>query len=242
MKQINFERIETLSSRSDEAYKTLRTNILFCSKETKVISFTSCLPNEGKSTVVFQLAVSMAEMGKKTLLIDADIRKSVLASRYQTDKKMQGLSEYLSDQCELGQCLYRSNIEHLDVIFTGKTAPNPSELLSSEKFKQLVAKLREDYDYILLDCPPLGSVIDAAIVSAAADGAVLVIEAENVSSKFAVGVKDQLEKSGCRILGVVLNKVEVKGKGYYGYYGKYGKYYHKYYGDYYGSASDEKKD
>ena len=70
----------------------------------------------------------------------------------------------------------------------------------------------------------------------------LVIEAENVSSKFAVGVKDQLEKSGCRILGVVLNKVEVKGKGYYGYYGKYGKYYHKYYGDYYGSASDEKKD
>lgn len=239
MRHIVFEKIEELSSRADEAYKTLRTNILFCGKETKVISFTSCLPNEGKTTVVFQLARSLAGMQKKTLLIDADIRKSVLASRYQTNKKAKGLSEYLSDQCELDECLCRSNIENLDVIFTGKSAPNPSELLSSDKYAELIKTLRKEYDYILVDCPPLGSVIDAAIVSATADGAVLVIEAGNVSSKFAIGVKDQLLRSGCRILGVVLNKVESKGKGYYGYYGKrYGRYYGRYYGNYYGSSSD----
>ena len=235
MKRVTFEKIDKLGSRADEAYKTLRTNLLFCGKSTKAVSFTSCLPNEGKTTVVFQLALSMAELGKKTLLIDADIRKSVLASRYQADQRTKGLSEYLSDQAELEECIYRSNLENLDVFFTGKTAPNPSELLSGEKFKQLIQKMKERYDYVLIDCPPLGNVIDAAVVSAATDGAILILESGNVNRKFASEVKNQLLRSGCKILGVVLNKVDIKGKGYYGY-GYYSKKYKKYYGygGYYG--------
>lgn len=235
MKQVAFEQIEKLGTRADEAYKTLRTNLLFCGKSTKVVSFTSCLPNEGKTTVVFQLALSMAELGKKTLLIDADIRKSVLVSRYRVNQKTKGLSEYLSDQAELEDCLCRSNVENLDVIFTGKTAPNPSELLSGEKFRQLIKKMKEEYDYVLIDCPPLGNVIDAAVVSAVTDGAILILESGNINRKFAAEVKNQLLRSGCKILGVVLNKVDVKGKGYYGY-GYYSKKYKKYYGygGYYG--------
>lgn len=236
MRQVTFENIDKLSSRVDEAYKTLRTNLLFCGKSTKVVSFTSCLPNEGKTTVVFQLALSMAELGKKTLLIDADIRKSVLASRYQADQKTKGLSEYLSDQAELEECLYHSNVENLDVFFTGKTAPNPSELLSGEKFKQLVQKMRENYDYVLIDCPPLGNVIDAAVVSSVTDGAILILESGSINRKFAAEVKNQLLRSGCKVLGVVLNKVDVRGKGYYGY-GYYSKKYKKYYG--YGSHYGE---
>lgn len=238
MKKVNFEKIDALNFQSSEAYKTLRTNIQFCGEKIKVVSFTSCLPNEGKSTLVFRLASSMAEAGKKVLMIDADIRKSVTVARYQADKKVQGLSEYLTGQCALDDCLCGTNIENMDFIFTGPVAPNPSELLGSDKFEELIARLRPEYEYIFIDCSPLGSIIDAAIVSTVSDGAVFVIEADIISYKFAQKVKQQLEKSGCKILGAVLNKVDMDGKGYYGRY--YGKYYGKKYGGYYGYGYGEK--
>lgn len=231
MKKVSFKSLDLVSSQAGEAYKTLRTNIRFCGSDIKVVTFTSCLPNEGKSTVVFQVGMSMAEMGQKVLLIDADIRKSVLASRYGLEQKEAGLSEYLSGQCEKEECLCKTNIENMDIILTGRTAPNPSELLSGEKFQILVKELRESYDYIFIDCPPLGSVIDAAIVSTLADGAIMVIANGEVSYKLAANVKNQLAKSGCKILGAVLNKVDFSGKGYSGYYKKYyGQKYSGYYG------------
>lgn len=234
--KINFENISTLDFQSSEAYKTLRTNIQFCGEEVKVVSFTSCQPNEGKSVLIFRLSATMAETGKKVLLIDADIRKSVLVSRYQADQTGKGLSEYLTGQCKLDECVHNTNIENMDILLTGPVAPNPSEILGSSKFKRMVASLREKYDYIFIDCPPLGSVIDAAVVSTNVDGAVLVIEHAADSYKFVQKVKSQLEKSGCKILGAVLNKVDMEGKGYYRkYYGKrYGNYYGNYYGSYYG--------
>lgn len=231
MQKINFEKIEALDFQSNEAFKTLRTNIQFCGEKVKVISFTSCLPNEGKSTMVFRLASSMGEAGKKVLMIDADIRKSVTVARYKTDKAAAGLSEYLTGQCRLEDCLCSTNLENMDIIFTGPVAPNPSELLGSSEFEELIAALRIKYDYIFIDCPPLGSIIDAAIVSTVSDGAVFVIEADVISYKFAQKVKQQLEKSGCKILGAVLNKVNMEGKGYYGKY--YGRYYGRKYGGYY---------
>ena len=172
-------------------------------------------------------------------MIDTDIRKSVLVNRLGIDKPGKGLSEYLSGQCSLDECLYETNVENLHMILTGPVAPNPSELLGSDRFKKLIAKARETYDYVLIDCPPLGSVIDAAIVASAADGAILVIESDVISRRFALNIKQQLERSGCRILGAVLNKVEMEGKGYYGHY--YGKYYKKYYGKYYGDKEHEEK-
>lgn len=240
--KVNFEKREELDFKTNEAYKTLRTNISFSGDDVKVIAFTSSIPNEGKSFVTFNLSVSLAEDDKKVLYIDADIRKSVTVARYGVDIETKGLAHYLSGQKKLDDVIYQTNIDNFDIIFTGQVAPNPSELLGNAYFKKLIETKREEYDYIIIDCPPLGSVIDAAIVAKECDGAIIVIETDSASYKIVQRVKKQLEKSGVRILGAVLNKVEMGGKGYYGkgYYGKsyYGSYYGRYYGDY-GSYGDD---
>ncbi|MCM1498346.1 MAG: CpsD/CapB family tyrosine-protein kinase [Clostridium sp.] len=237
--KVNFEKKKELDFKTNEAYKTLRTNISFSGDDIRVIAFTSSVPNEGKSAVSFNLANSLAEDGKSVLYIDADIRKSVTIARYGVDIETKGLSHYLSGQCKLEEVIYQTNIDRFSIIFTGQIAPNPSELLGSERFKNLLATQRENFDYIIIDCPPLGSVIDAAIVAKECDGAVIVIETDNASYKIVQRVKKQLEQSGCRILGAVLNKVEMGGKGYYGK-GYYGNYYGRYYGNYgdYGSERE----
>lgn len=241
--KVNFEKKKELDFKTNEAYKTLRTNISFSGDDVHVIALTSSVPNEGKSAVSFNLANSLAEDGKRVLYIDADIRKSVTIARYGVDIETKGLSHYLSGQSDLDEIIYESNIENFSIIFTGQTAPNPSELLGNDRFKKLVATQREAFDYVIIDCPPLGSVIDAAIIAKECDGAIIVIETDNASYKIVQRVKKQLEQSGCKILGAVLNKVEMGGKGYYGK-GYYGNYYGRYYGNYgdYGENTDSSDD
>ena len=204
----------------EEALKTLRTNIQFAGPEIKSILVTSCFPNEGKSDIVSQLA------GKKVLLLDADIRKSAFVQRFQIEGEVKGLSQYLSGQVPVRDVLYTTNYENVDIIFAGPVAPNPSELLEGRQFEHLLSGLRKRYDYILVDTPPMANVIDAAIVGRVCDGAVLVIESGLVGYRTAQKAKRQLEKSGSRLLGAVLNKVEMKKGKYYSYYnyGKYDKY------------------
>lgn len=238
--KVNFEKRKELDFKTNEAYKTLRTNISFSGDDVHVIVLTSSVPNEGKSAVSFNLACALAEDGKRVLYIDADIRKSVTIARYGVDIETKGLSHYLSGQSKLEHIIYETNIDNFDIIFTGQAAPNPSELLGNDHFKTLIEVAREEYEYVIIDCPPLGSVIDAAIVAKECDGAIIVIETDNASYKIVQRVKKQLEQSGCRILGAVLNKVEMGGKGYYGK-GYYGNYYGRYYGDYgsYGGNKEE---
>ena len=205
----------------EEAIKTLRTNIQFTGKNIKTIMFTSCLPNEGKSDVAFQLAQEIGNMGKKVLLIDADIRRSVYVNRYKVKEKVKGLSQYLSGQLAKEFLTYQTNFLNVDIIFSGPIAPNPSELLEEASFSDLLKELRNTYDYIILDTPPLGSVTDAAIVAKECDGAVLVIESERVSYKLAQKVQEQLEKTGCKILGAVWNKVNIEKDKYYQKYDYY---------------------
>ena len=217
---IEFENLNQLEFKTNEAYKALRTNISFMGDDVKVISITSSRPNEGKSEVAFRLSQSMGEDDKKVLFIDADIRKSVTVTRYMVDKETVGLSHYLAGKKKLEEVIYSTNIRGLDVVFAGQVAPNPAELLGNNRFEELLKYAREKYDYVIVDCPPLGSVIDAAIVSQKCDGAIIVIETDGVSYKAVQDVKKQLENSGVRILGAVLNKIEVSGKGYgKGYYG-----------------------
>lgn len=224
-KKIVFGKREELDYRTNEAYKSLRTNIQFCGNDIKVICLTSCTPSEGKSSITFNLAVSLAQNGKKVVLIDADLRKSILAGRYKVGEIESGLTHYLSGQKELQDVLLCTDVENMDIIFSGPYAPNPAELLGHNRFVSLVQELREQYDYVLIDTPPLGSVIDAAIISKLTDGAILIIESGAISYKFAQNVKKQLEKSDCKILGTILNKVELEKKSYYGkYYGSYGAY------------------
>lgn len=232
MLQINLEKFEQLDFRSNEAYKHLRTNIQFCGNEIKVICITSSLPGEGKSNVSFHLAVSIAESGKRVMFVDADLRKSVLVGRYKPDQAVMGLSHYLSGMNIMQETMYETNVPNLDMIFTGPVPPNPAELLGSDKFAELIQYLREDYDYVIIDTPPLGSVVDSMIVAEQCDGVVMVVEANSISYKFVQKVIKQLEKGKCRILGAVLNKVNLE-KGQYEYYGKkYKKYSSKYYATY----------
>lgn len=225
MEKIVFENIKDLEFKVNESYKRVRTNISFSGDNIKAIAVTSSVPNEGKTVVCFNIARSFADDGKKVLFIDADIRKSVVIARYGVDKETKGLSHYLSGQAKLDEIIYETNVSNLDTTFTGIKSPNPAELLGSEKFKNMIETCKQKYDYIIIDCPPLGSVIDAVLVAKVCDGSILVIESDYVSYKVVQNVKKQLETGGCKILGAILNKVPNGGKGYYGNYkGNYGYY------------------
>lgn len=207
-----------------EAFKTLRSNLLFCGSDIKTIIVTSTFENEGKSTVSAELAKGLAEIGKKTLMIDADMRKSVVLRRSVKSQGITGLSELLSDQATLEQVLYNTQLPEFDVIFSGHFPPNPVELLSSKKLTYYLDQFKKIYDYIIIDTPPLTPVIDAAVISANSDGAILVVSPGKAKIKETLAVKEQLLKSGCRILGAVVNQTDSKHrdlahkKNYY-YYG-----------------------
>lgn len=217
----------TKDYRSNEAYKTLRTNLEFSGSDNKAIVLTSSTPNEGKSTVSIGLALALVESGKRVLFVDADLRKSVLVGRHRVTEEVKGLSHYLSGQADLNDVICRTQEAGLFVIFAGVVPPNPSELLGQKRFAHLIENAKANYDYVIIDAPPLGSVIDAAVISKVCDASVLVVAAKSVSYKFVRTVKEQLEKTGCPILGVVLNKVDMKQNKYYG----------KYYGNYYGNGN-----
>lgn len=225
-------KIPPLDRRTEEAFKTLRTNLQFCGTDIKSIAITSCISNEGKSSVSLQLARSLSENGKKVLFIDADLRKSVVLSKCQVEGNVKGFSHYLSGQSAFGDVVYVTNVKNMHMIFAGHVPPNPAELLGSNAFKIVVEKMKTVYDYIIIDTPPLGSVIDAAVVADECDGAVLVVQAGEVSGRFARSIVNQLRKSNCVILGAVLNKADMKKS-------TYGRYYGKYYGKYYGHEVDK---
>ena len=227
----------------EEAVNRLRVNMSFLGEDVKKIMVISTMPDEGKSEVAFAAARSMAQIGKHVVFIDADIRKSVLVSRYQLTEEVSGLSQYLSGQKGMKEILYDTNLENLSVIFAGPYSPNPAELLEEDLFEDLVHALETEYDYVIIDTPPMANLIDGAILARNCDGAVMVIESGAISYRLEQKVKNQLDKTGCRILGVVLNKVDLHEDGYYGKYGKYGKYAGKYsrYGAYdqYGNTKAE---
>ena len=216
MPTINVDRLKKSDYRCNEAYKTLRTNVQLCNSDLKVIMITSATPNEGKSTVSFNLAITLAESGKKVIFIDADLRKSVLVGRYKISKSIKGLAHILSGMNKFSEVVCSTNVDNLDIVFSGVVPPNPSELLDNAIFDAMVKTLRESYDYVIIDTPPLGSVTDATVVAQKCDGAILVVGAGDVSYKFVQSCLDQLKKTQCKVLGAVLNKVDLSGDSYYG--------------------------
>lgn len=210
--------------RIKEAFKTLRSNIEFSGGGIRTIAITSCTPDEGKSSVAIELTKAFAETGARAILIDADMRKSVLVGRYKTGAVRKGLSQMLIGKASLRDAICETNLHNLYMLFAGPAPPNPSELLGDQLFEQMLHNISKIFDYIIIDTPPLGSVIDAAVVAKKCDGTVIVVESNAVSYRLAQKVKQQLDKAESRILGVVLNKVNADSKGYYG----------KYYGEYYG--------
>lgn len=212
--------------RINEVLKTLRTNLMFSGASVRVFGFTSFGPGEGKSTISLQTAISFAQMGKRVLLVDADLRKSVLAGQLRIKSKVEGLSHYLSGLANVSDLLRETDVPGLYIMFAGIRVPNSTELLGSENFARLIPALKDVFDYVIVDTAPLGQVIDCALMAPHLDGVVMVIDASRNSYKLERRVKNQLEKSGGKILGVVLNQVDTsRDRGYYGkYYGAYNYY------------------
>lgn len=211
-----------------EAFKVLRSNIQFCGPDIKVIAITSCHENEGKTSISLNLGKSFAELGKKVLIIDADMRKSVILGRNTSSKDVKGLSELLTGLADMNECIYETQYQYLNIIFAGKYPPNPVELLSTNNFTEFLAFARENYDYVIIDLPPLGVVIDAAVVAQHCDGVALVISDNSVRYSVAQEVISQLKASKSKILGVIKNNTNKKKDTYYRH--GYNRYYSHYYG------------
>lgn len=216
--KVNFNTTAKSDYSTNEAFKTLRTNLLFCGTNIKTILITSTHENEGKSTISTELSKSLAEVNKKTLMIDADMRKSVILRRNLKTQNIMGLSELLSGQATIDQVVYNTQEPNFDIIFSGHFPPNPVELLSSDVFVETLKKFEAIYDYIIIDSPPLGMVIDAAMIATNCDGAIIVISPQKIKIQEISKVKDQIQKSGCKILGSVLNETDPKHKDRSRYY------------------------
>lgn len=212
-----------------EAYKTLRTNAMFALAETdgcKVILVTSSLQGEGKSINTLNLAISFAEAENRVLLIDCDLRRPKLARLLRKSSRT-GLSNLLLKPALLEESILPSHVAGLDVILSGDIPPNPSELLGSARMSALLEKLRERYDYILLDTPPVNMVTDAVVLASRSDGVLFVVRANQSERGAVTRAVEQLEYAKAKLLGFVLSDAAA-GQSSYGY-GKYKKY--GYYGD-----------
>ncbi|MDY2628727.1 MAG: CpsD/CapB family tyrosine-protein kinase [Lachnospiraceae bacterium] len=213
-----------LTNREKEVYRTLRTNLEFTGIENRAIVVTSRLANDGKTTISYYLSSALAESGKNTLFIDADLRKSVFAYRMQMEGNPKGLSHYLSGKENWQDVVYPTNYKNLSVMPTGVFPSNPTELLAKPRFKQAIDEMKEVYDYVIVDAPPVGLVIDAAVIARCCDASMLVLASDQSSRNDVKRLISQLKAANPNFLGVVLNKVETKKHGYYGKYGSYGSY------------------
>ena len=202
-----------------ESYRTLRTNLQYSSfdKEYKVIVVTSSEPAEGKSTTAGNLAISLAQGEKKVILIDCDLRKPSLHKRFKVSNIV-GLSDVLigMEKLEDAGNRYKKN---LMILTSGKVPPNPSEMLGSKAMTALLETLREEFDYIILDTPPIQLVTDSQILATKADGTILVIKAEATKKDAVQSSINLLKKVNAHIIGTVLNGVDNKKNKYNYYYG-----------------------
>jgi succinoglycan biosynthesis transport protein ExoP len=215
-----------------EAYRTIRTAVFFGAPkgETKTILITSPAPSDGKTTLVSNLGIAMAQAGQKTLIIDADFRKPMQHKIFQVNHEERGLSSVLAGMLSSKEAIHRTEVEGLELLTCGPEVPNPSEMLNSESFTKLLEYLCEKYDRIIIDSPPVMPVTDAQIVAAVCDITLLVLRAEKSTRKISQQARDGLLSVGAHLLGAVVNDVPKRGR--YGYYSGYGNYYSYYgYGD-----------
>ena len=216
-----------------EAYRMLRTSVLLSTagKPPKTILFTSGQPGEGKTTTAINTAISLSQLGASVLLIDADLRRPTVHRVFKMNQP-QGLSTYLSRQVEVDPLIHKLWVPNLSVLPCGPIPPNPAELISSERMKEVLKALSEKYDHVLIDSPPLINVTDPVILSTMVDGVILVVQAGRSTRDIVRRARHELSSVGAKIFGVVLNNLDVKREGY----GNYPTYTH------YGYNSDNREE
>ena len=227
MTEAIIQNFEDLEYQQSEAMNTLCTNLSLAGGDIKKILITSCHPQEGKSFISMNLLRSMAGLGMKVLLIDADLRASILQQKYSIEissaQKYKGLCGYLSGVCSIDDIIGKTNIPGADIILAGKTVLNALPLINSPRLGELLETVTPNYDLVLIDAPPVGAIIDAAKLAVQCDGALFVVHSGEVSVGELKSATAQIEKTGCPIMGYVLNKVRLRN---HGKYGKYYTYYH----------------
>ena len=210
---------------SAEMFKRLRSSIHpgDFRDERFALMITSSSAREGKTTITANLATAMAQAGLKTVIVDGDMRRPAIGQIFQISNEG-GLSSFLNGDADCDQVVFPTGIDGLQVIPSGSIPPNPSELLESPRFVQLIKQLKEKFDRIIIDSPPAGALADASIIGNAVDGVILVCFAGHIDKKFVLRTKQQLEKGGAKIYGAVLNYIELKLRSYYHYYQSVYKY------------------
>ncbi|MCJ7691072.1 MAG: CpsD/CapB family tyrosine-protein kinase [Clostridiaceae bacterium] len=211
-------------SRSAEAFRTLRTNIQFSSldEEIRSIVVTSSGPGEGKSTVMANLALTMAESGKKVILVDCDLRKPSIHKKIGITNST-GLTNILVQNVKKQECIFKTTIDNLYILTSGPIPPNPAELLGTKKMRDFIEELKGEFDLVLIDAPPVLAVTDAQILSTISDGVIFVASYGEAQKNAVVDAKLAIDKVGGKVLGIVFNKVPEAASGYYT------KYYKGYY-------------
>jgi capsular exopolysaccharide synthesis family protein len=202
-----------------EAYRTLRTNLGFASMDQpcRSILVSSTNPQDGKSTVISNLAVVMAQAGHKVIIIDCDLRKPMQHKIFQVEN-FQGFTNCIMQKLDVEEVAHTGLVDNLTVLTSGPIPPNPAEILSSDRTRSLWKTLTEKYDYVFIDSPPVMAVTDASILSTQVDGVILVVRSGVTRIDMARNAKEQFAKANARLIGVVLNQVKMDASDYYQYY------------------------
>ena len=229
MELLEFTRFETLDYACTEALNTLCTNLSFAGSRYVKIMVTSHQPGEGKSFITMNMMRTLADLGKKVVMVDADLRRSTLSTRYgirTQNAQSRGLTHYLAGMCEIDDVLHKTDIDGAYIVPMRHEVSNSLSLLNTPRLAQLLNELAEDFDFVLVDAPPVGVLIDAAEIARFCDGTLLVVSYNTVRRKELNECKRQIELAGCKVLGAVLNKMtfdtysskKYYNKSYYSYY------------------------
>lgn len=231
MKQLNISNFPKLDYACNEAINTLCTNLFYCGDNIRAVLFTSRYEQEGKSAITMNVMRTLASFGKRVVLVDADLRCSSLARRYRftfSQEEVPGLAQYLAGMCELEDAIYETDLPNAHILPAGREVLSSLQLLASPRYKEMMDALKESFDVILVDTPPAGIIVDAVEIAKYCDGAIIVV-AYNVGRKQEVGdVASNIAKTGCQVLGAVMNGVDLKSfrnRRYYYRSERYSSYY-----------------
>jgi capsular exopolysaccharide synthesis family protein len=229
---LNIQNFPPLPFRIQESLNQLRINLSFFGEDIKVIMVTSSTPNEGKSFISIQLWKMMADLGMKSLLIDADLRNSTLRQDYEAgsdEEEIKDIAHFLAGKASIQDVIHATNFENAYVIPVAQNIANPTLLLEKKRFGQMIEACKETFDYVIIDTPPLGSVADALKIATHCDGTALVVRAGETPRKLVENSVSQLKPTGTPLLGMILNRMmpNSNNAGYYNkYYSKYSYYRH----------------
>ena len=235
MKTLSIKRFPELGYAGTEAINTLCTNLTFTGTKYKKIMVTSVMSAEGKTFLAMQILRTLSELGKRVVLVDADLRRSTIDATFRLvyqDKDKLGISHYLAKKCELEDVIYTTDMRRAFYVPVGYAVNNSLALLNSPRFSMLLDQISPNVDYIIVDAPPVGMIVDALEIAKSCDGALITTSYNQVRRRDLLDARQQIEKTGCDVLGVAINNVPPKvynsknyqGRGYYtGYYSHYVK-------------------